>query len=1177
MTITTKPFPANLLRVMMLSLLLWTSTEAQAQEEESQPKVVYNKLEVVGDPVFPSDGVASLYVSGNYLYVATNTNGLQVFDITDPFTPVLASSMRDLAIPTNGIERKGNYLYISDNVNGIDVIDISNPLAPTLVGEGVKTASGESWDLCLDESGEYLYVATGEGGIEVWSLKDPAVPTRVATTSSLVAWNFVWGVSYSDKKIYVADREGGVKIFDVSRPTQPKYIGGYAGTTTCRYVRAKDGTLYLGNGAGGFEVVNIKTLTLPTRVFQANFNLPLVFDVEFYPLNPNIVVVATGRSGLAIYDTREFGKLNAQPLDKQVGNGSEITHMAFSGHAIYAGTTDRGFQVFNYNMTPIFTNTKNHVVNENELFSYTIEGNDPDGSPVVISLVEQSGVFPAGFRYDQAPHAFAWTPTFEQSGVYTFVATIQEQTPDALSRSEAFTIEVKHINRPPSLPQPAAHTIVEDSTFAYIIPEGSDPDLEDAGKLTYTATNLPRGATFEPLTRKFSWTPDFTQAGDYTVTFTVKDANTDGNNDGKDTLTDAKEMTIRVDNVNLNPEFVRLESQTFYENKPQTFTLSATDPDKEDEGKLIFKATKLPEGATLDGSTRTFSWTPTFEQAGEYVAEFEVEDQGLDFKLKPDKEFMLNDTMSVFITVKQTNRAPAFASIEPKTVKENEQLTFTTPASDPDKEDAGKLSFSASNLPEGAKYDTLTQSFSWKPTFEQSGSYTVSFKVVDMGIDGTPLSDVKEVPITVIHVNRPPVMDSVENKTGEENAPIVFSVSGSDPDREDAGKLEEMLATLEAALGDHLLERRIAHGKLTITVDGSPKGATFDGANFSWTPDYDQNGVYKLAFTIKDPDGLKDSKSMTITVANTNRPPKFEPVAPVEGQETKKLTFTLKSTDPDKEDEGKLTFKAGKLPQGATFTPNTQTLTWTPTYEQAGEYQVEFTVTDRGLAGTTSLQPNAEKALSDKITVPITIKQLNRKPKLEKVAAQSATENKPFTLELKATDPDKEDEGKLTFSISNLPDGATLEGNKLTWTPNYEQAGKYTLNAKVTDSGIDGTPLSDDGQIVITVKNVNRSPRFTDLADRSVAAGQSLSFNVNATDDDKEDEGKLKITASGLPKGAKFKGNTFEWTPTAKQAGSYEVTFTVADKAGAKETKTIKITVSEPSPAASSSETPSNP
>lgn len=1136
---TATALPSFAFRLLAMVALTMASAGAFAQEEESAPKSAYNKLELVGDPIFPSDGIASLFVSGNYLYVATNVNGLQVFDISDPFTPVLSGSMRDLGIPTKGVARKDNYLYISDNVNGIDVIDISNPAAPVLQGS-VKTASGEAWDLCLDGSGEYLFVATGKSGIEVWSLKEPAAPTRVASTSSLLYWNFAWGVFWSENKLYVADREGGVKILDVSRPAQPKYVGGYAGSTKCRSVIERDGTLYLGNGEGGFEVVNVKTLTLPTRVFEANYNLPLVFGVAFYPLNPNIVVVPTGRSGLAIYDSRLFGKLNAEPLDKLVGNGSEITHVAFSGHAIYAGSSDRGFQVFNYDMTPVFANIKNHVVNENELLSYKIEGNDPDSSPVVITLVEQSGAFPAGFRYDQGPNAFAWTPTFEQSGLYTFVATIQELSPDRLSRSEAFTVEVKHINRPPSLPQPADQLTLEDSLLVYTLPEGSDPDIEDQGKLTYVASNLPRGATFDPETRKFSWTPDFTQAGDYVVTFTVRDANSDGMNDGKDTLADSKEMKIRVDNVNLNPEFVRIEPQTFYENKPQTFTLSASDPDAEDEGKLTFKAVRLPEGATFDGATRTFSWTPTFEQAGNYAAEFVVEDQGLDYKLNPNPNFVLDDTMTVFIEVKQTNRPPAFAAIEPQSVRENEILTFKTPASDPDREDAGKLSFSASNLPEGATYDSLSQTFSWKPTFEQSGNYVVSFRVVDSGIDGTPLSDAKDVPITVVHVNRPPVMDSVASKTGEENALIAFSVSGSDPDREDAGKL-------------------------VISADGLPNGATFDGANFSWTPDFDQNGVYKLTFIIKDPDGLTDSKSMSIAVANTNRPPKFEPVNVGEAQETKKLSFTLKATDPDKEDEGKLTFAAGELPQGATFNPANQTFAWTPTYEQAGDYQIEFTVADRGFSGTSALQPNPDKALSDKITVPISVKQLNRKPKIEKIAPQNATENERFTLELKATDPDKEDEGKLTFSIANLPEGASLDGNKLVWTPNYEQAGKYVLNVKVTDSGIDGIPLSDETQLAITVKHVNRPPKIADLSDVSGTVEQPIVFTVSASDDDKEDEGKLKLSASNLPKGATFKGNVFQWTPTKKQAGSYDVTFTVTDKSGAKDSKTVKITVSEAS------------
>jgi hypothetical protein len=65
----------------------------------------------------------------------------------------------------------------------------------------------------------------------------------------------------------------------------------------------------------------------------------------------------------------------------------------------------------------------------------------------------------------------------------------------------------------------------------------------DNDSLEYSASGLPEGATFDPETQVFSWTPRYNQAGTYMVNFQVSD--------GK--LTDSKAITITV--VQLYPNW----------------------------------------------------------------------------------------------------------------------------------------------------------------------------------------------------------------------------------------------------------------------------------------------------------------------------------------------------------------------------------------------------------------------------------------------------------------------------------------------------------------------------------------------------------------------------------------------------------------------------------------------
>ena len=74
---------------------------------------------------------------------------------------------------------------------------------------------------------------------------------------------------------------------------------------------------------------------------------------------------------------------------------------------------------------------------------------------------------------------------------------------------------------------------------------------------------------------------------------------------------------------NRAPELEPIGNKTVDESSELTFTVSATDPEKD---PLVYSATGLPEGAVFDPNTRVFSWTPTYAQSGTYPVIFTVSD-----------------------------------------------------------------------------------------------------------------------------------------------------------------------------------------------------------------------------------------------------------------------------------------------------------------------------------------------------------------------------------------------------------------------------------------------------------------------------------------------------------------------------------------------------------------------
>jgi len=521
------------------------------------------------------------------------------------------------------------------------------------------------------------------------------------------------------------------------------------------------------------------------------------------------------------------------------------------------------------------------------------------------------------------------------------------------------------------------------------------------------------------------------------------------------------------------------------------FKVVGNDPDPEDIGKWVISVAQLPPGAQFVPETATFTWTPDFDQAGTYTVEFSnTDEQGL------------SAAQTVQITVNHVNRTPVFNPLAAQTVDENFPLNISIPpGEDPDVEDAQKLTYSVQNLPEGATFDDVNLTLSWTPNFEQSGAYEVQFTCTDGEFTVN-----QPVQINVTHVNRPPAIEAIGDQSIDENDKLVISINYQDPDQED-------------------------EGKLVLSASNLPTGANFVAtqSEITWTPTFEQAGLYQqINVTVADPSGLTDAQIFNITVTNVNRAPSLQAVEKLTVSENEMLTYQFSGSDPDAEDEGKLTYYSENLPNGATIDPTTGTLTWTPNYIQAGNYNINIELKDAG-------------GLSASTSVSVEVSNVNRPPVMQSVEDQSVNENNTLSLAISVSDEDSDDQ--LRFSSENLPSGAVLnaESGTMQWTPNYDQAGDYTVTVKVSDS-----EAEDSQTFNIKVNNVNRVPVIEVSGTTTVTLGETIELNFTATDPDNDN---LSYESSDLPQGAMLDSNSgrFTWKPEPDQIGSYSFTVRVTD------------------------------
>jgi len=1048
--------------------------------QKSSAELVTTIIPPIIDPnVQVNDGERHMTLYDNQLLISNYWVGLRSYDISDIKNPIQKAIIQ-LDDETYSSFTDGQYIYIANDAAGVQVLEL-NTLRKV---SQIETPGGAHW---VYAEYPYLYVALGDMGFCIMDISDMNSPI---TLSLEIPGEWIQQLTKVDNLLFVAAKKSGLIIYDISQPDSPKKLSQFRTSYDAMEIQIVDDLAYIADGPGGLAIINIANPQLPVLVSRFSKG---GFVSGIYK-SGNYSYLANQNVGLQIVNVT----VPSKPFLEGTYETESESYKVFKKDIYVFLAANTATLILRHNNEPVLADIPDLTLKEGEPFQLALEASEPDGDAIVV----EASNLPEGSSFDAASRTFSWDPTFEQSGIYgNIIFSVTEQTQSMLSVADTITITVEHVNRLPDLPPVESKSIDENAALTFEIVEGSDPDAEDQNRLKYSAENLPEGASYDPVTRMFSWTPTYEQSGTFIVDFLLSD--------GAEGV-DREPVTITVNHVDRKPEIDPVADKEIDENQTLTIALSGTDLDKEDQDKISFRIENLPEGAVFDAPTQKFTWTPTYDQSGSYAGINAIMIAG-----------NMSDTSSFTITVNHVNRAPMMAEIGDKTVDENKELTFTLEISDPDVEDAGKLLVTTETLPNGSMFDTSSYQFTWTPTYEQSGTYSGIGFIVS---DPSGLSDRKATSITVNHVNRSPGIEDVRDLTVNENEPVEIQLVASDPDAEDKDRL-------------------------VFSANQLPDGAKLDFQSgfFQWTPTYEQSGVYDIFFIISDGE-YTDSTFSRITVEHVNRPPQLAEIKNYTIDENQQVSFTIGGSDPDKEDQGKLVFTVQDLPEGAVFDPADLSFQWTPTYEQSGEYQISFTAADPA-------------GLTDQKMSIITVNHVNRPPTLEPIAAQTVDENQAVSLQLNGADPDAEDSGKLTYQVTNLPRGAALDQSSglITWTPTFDQADEYQLTAQVTDP----SGLLAEQPFTITINNINRPPVIGELAPQTGKENSSIIFTLPVDDPDREDVGKLSFTSTNLPEGATFSSSTAEffWTPTYEQSGSYQIDFDVTDSFGASDNTQVAVTV----------------
>lgn len=228
----------------------------------------------VSDPANPVLGIKiatgtyaySIAVSGNYAYVGGDIgDGVKIINVTDPAAPSLVGLMSAWGTSSApAISVTGNRLYVGSNSGSAWAYDISNPTNPS---NSIPFPPGNLQGVGQIAGAGSLVFAADSTGLKIADISNPSIP--VMRGAYFPGLSIAHKLEASSNKAFVVDNQlgGGLRVIDAANPALPSIIASNSvPTTQAVNITLSNNRAYLCLGNGGVRIVDISNPNAPATM-----------------------------------------------------------------------------------------------------------------------------------------------------------------------------------------------------------------------------------------------------------------------------------------------------------------------------------------------------------------------------------------------------------------------------------------------------------------------------------------------------------------------------------------------------------------------------------------------------------------------------------------------------------------------------------------------------------------------------------------------------------------------------------------------------------------------------------------------------------------------------------------------------------------------------------------------